>query len=113
MFQPRRRREQFSRAPTGPHIDNINPDTFYHNGDPLTCTGKRFGAMQGTSTLTIADNANLDEATIKRNCTIVNWTDTELCASLPSINGLPETSSMFVVTDKGTSCAYPVTIMPL
>ena len=112
MFQVRRRREQFSPVKQ-PFIEDIDPDTFSMSEAPCTVTGKRFGDTQGTSTLTIADNADLDEATIKRNCTIIKWTDTEIWACLPSIDDLPETSFMFVVTDRGTSNAYPVTIMPL
>jgi len=112
MMQVRRRRQQFS--PAGrPFIGKVNPDTFGAPGDACTVTGKRFGAMQGTSTLTLADNATYNQAVVKRDCTIVSWADAEIHATVPSFVGLPQTSYMFVVTSRGVSNAYPVSLNPV
>jgi hypothetical protein len=88
----------------------VSPQIFYHAGDPLTVTGKRFGAGQGGSTLKIADNQDLGAASIVRNCLIANWSDEQIQAQMPSLSSLPPTSYLFVVTAAGTSNAYPVTI---
>ena len=96
-------------VPVGPSITDVNTDEALSPGETATITGTGFGATQGAGGVKLTQEAGALESAL----TIIDWSDTEITATV-NLGGLSfnATTSLVVTDDAAATGSIAVTFPP-